>query len=70
MYDIWEAAGGHAKTDVLKQAPPMFLSGWIARRLHPLPPMARGAVAMATTMMAPCARPDRAQAATATATVR
>jgi hypothetical protein len=53
MYDIWEAAGGHAKTDVLKQAPPMFLSGWIARRLHPLPPMVRGAVAMATTMMAP-----------------
>jgi hypothetical protein len=53
MYDAWDQAGGHAKTDVLKQAPPVFLSGWIARRLHPLPPLARGAVAMAATMLGP-----------------
>lgn len=53
MYDIWESAGEHAKADVLRQAPPMFLSGWIARRLEPLPPLARGAVAMAATTVGP-----------------
>lgn len=53
MYDVWDQAGGHAKTDVLKQAPPMFVSGWIARGLQPLPPLARGAVAMAAATMAP-----------------
>jgi hypothetical protein len=53
MYEIWDAAGGHAKTDVLQQAPPVYLSGSIARRLHPLPPLARGAVAMAAATVAP-----------------
>lgn len=53
MYQVWDEAGGHAKTDVLKQAPPMFVSGWLANRLHPLPPLGRGAVAMAATMVVP-----------------
>ena len=38
MYETWEAAGGHAKADVLHEAPPVFVSGWLARKLHPLVP--------------------------------
>lgn len=53
MYQVWSEAGGHAKTDVLKQAPPMYLSGWLAARLGPFPPLARGAAAMTATMLAP-----------------
>jgi hypothetical protein len=53
MYQVWGEAGGHAKTDVLQQVPPMYASGWLADRLAPLPPLARGAVAMGTTLLAP-----------------
>lgn len=53
MYEVWNEAGGHARTDVRKEAPPMFLTGWVADHLRPLPPLARGAVAMATTTVAP-----------------
>lgn len=53
MYSVWDEAGGHAKTDVLEQAPPMYLTGWLADRLGPLPPLARGALAMAATTVVP-----------------
>lgn len=55
MYGVWNEAGGHAKTDVLKQAPPMYLNGWLADRLGPLPPLARGALAMSATTLLPLA---------------
>lgn len=55
MYETWEAAGGHAKTDVLREVPPVFVSGWLAARLRPLGPLARGSAAMALTMLGPAA---------------
>lgn len=50
MWEIWEAAGGHAKTDVLRQAPPVYLSARLADLFRPLPPLARGALGMAASM--------------------
>ena len=41
MWESWERAGGHAKTDVLRQAPPVYVSGRVAD-LVPGPPLARG----------------------------
>ncbi|HVL97844.1 MAG TPA: hypothetical protein VM324_00935 [Egibacteraceae bacterium] len=55
MWETWEAAGGHAKEDVLREAPPMYLTGRIGAALKPLPDPARGAVAMALSMSAPVA---------------
>lgn len=46
MWDTWEAAGGHAGSDVLREAPPVYLSGRIAGRLPFASPIRRGAVAM------------------------
>lgn len=43
MWESWKRAGGHAKTDVLRQAPPVYLSGRVAD-LVPGPPLARGVV--------------------------
>lgn len=28
-YQVWDEAGGHATTDVLEQAPPVYLNGWL-----------------------------------------
>lgn len=47
MWRTWEQAGGHAKTDVLRQAPPVYVSARIAHLLRPLPAIVRGAIAMA-----------------------
>ncbi len=47
MWRTWEQAGGHAKTDVLRQAPPVYASARLADLLRPLPPLLRGAIAMA-----------------------
>jgi hypothetical protein len=50
MWESWQEAGGHAKTDVLREAPPVYLSGRLAALFRPLPPVARGAVGMALSM--------------------
>lgn len=50
MWDVLGLSGGHAKTDVAREAPPMLLTAWIASLLPPLPLRARGAVAMAISM--------------------
>jgi hypothetical protein len=50
MWEVWDAAGGHAKTDVLRQVPPVYLSGRLAHLLRPLPPVARGALGMTLAM--------------------
>lgn len=53
MWEVWEAAGGYSSSDVLREAPPMFLTGRIAALLRPLPATARGAIAMALSLAAP-----------------
>lgn len=50
MWEMWQVAGGYAKTDVLTQAPPMYLSGRLADGLRPLPSVARGALGMALSI--------------------
>jgi hypothetical protein len=50
MWEVWDAAGGHAKTDVLREAPPVYLSGRLAHLFRPLPPMARGVLGMTLSM--------------------
>ena len=55
MYETWEAAGVHARTDVLREAPPVFVSGWLAHQLQPLGPLARGSAAMALSVLGPVA---------------
>lgn len=52
MWDVWEAAGGYAASDVLRQAPPMYVSGRIADVFRPLPTLVRGMLGM-TLSMAP-----------------
>ncbi len=47
MWRSWKEAGGHAKTDVLREAPPVYASARTADLLRPLPAIARGAIAMA-----------------------
>ncbi|MBW3662773.1 MAG: hypothetical protein KY469_06710 [Actinobacteria bacterium] len=50
MWETWEAAGGHAKTDVLREAPPMYVSGRLAHVFRPLPPIARGVLGLGLSM--------------------
>lgn len=52
MWESWQEAGGHAPRDVLREVPPVYLSGRIAHLFRPLPPVARGALGM-TLAMAP-----------------
>ncbi len=52
MWRTWEEAGGHAKSDVLREAPPVYVSARIADLLRPLPPIVRGAIAMAVMNVA------------------
>lgn len=55
MWETWQAAGGHAKRDVLREVPPMYLTGRIGAFLQPLPDPVRGGVAVALSMTAPLA---------------
>lgn len=49
MWESWERAGGHAKSDVLRQAPPVYLSGRVADLL-PGSPLARGVMGNVAVM--------------------
>lgn len=46
MWDTWEVAGGQAKRDLLREAPPVYLAGRIAGVLSFSRPILRGATAM------------------------
>lgn len=50
MWANWQEAGGHASTDVLREAPPVYVSGRLADLFRPLPPLARGTLGMALSM--------------------
>lgn len=50
MWTTWQEAGGHASTDVLREAPPVYLSGRLADLFRPLPPLVRGTLGMALAM--------------------
>jgi hypothetical protein len=54
MWDVLGQAGGHARTDVAREAPPMLLTAWLAWLLAPLPMSMRARGALATGLsMAP-----------------
>lgn len=50
MWATWQEAGGHASADVLREAPPVYVSGRLADLFRPLPPLARGTLGMALSM--------------------
>lgn len=50
MWKILNLSGGHAKTDVAKEAPPMLLAARLAWLMRPLPLRIRGALAMAVSI--------------------
>lgn len=50
MWETWHDGGGHAVTDVLREAPPMYLSARLAALFRPLPPLTRGTIGIGLSM--------------------